>query len=72
MSLLQYLETLLSTLCTLIVRSSLPEEFLKKGVLKNFTKFTGKHLRRGLFCNEVARSWPATSLHAVCDRGTFL
>ena len=26
----------------------------KKGVLKNFTKFTGKHLRQSLFFNKVA------------------
>ena len=26
-------------------RSSSPEVFFKKGVLKNFAKFTGKHLR---------------------------
>ena len=25
-----------------------------KGVLRNFAKFTGKHLRQGLFCNKVA------------------
>ena len=31
-------------------RSSLPEVFCKKGVLRNFAKFTGKHL------------WPATLL----------
>ena len=30
-------------------RSSRPEVFCKKGVLKNFTKFTGKHLCQGLF-----------------------
>ena len=35
-------------------RSSLPEVFCKKGVLKNFTKFTGKHLCQNLFFNKVA------------------
>ena len=29
-------------------RSSRPEEFCKKGVLRNFTKFTGKHLCQSL------------------------
>ena len=29
--------------------SSHPEVFYKKGVLKNFSKFTGKHLRQSLF-----------------------
>ena len=30
------------------VRSSRPEVFYKKGVLKNFAKFTGKHLCQAL------------------------
>ena len=30
-------------------RSSRPEVFCKKGVLRNFVKFTGKHLCQGLF-----------------------
>ena len=34
-------------------RSSLPEVFCKKGVLINFTKFTGKHLCQSLFFNKV-------------------
>ena len=33
-------------------RSSRPEAFCKKGVLKNFAKFTGKHLRQSLFFNK--------------------
>ena len=35
-------------------RSSRPEVFCKKGVLRNFTKFTGKHLRQSLFFSKVA------------------
>ena len=35
-------------------RSSRPEVFCKKGVLRNFTKFTGKHLYQSLFFNKVA------------------
>ena len=31
-------------------RSSHPEVFCKKGVLRNFAKFTGKHLRRVFSC----------------------
>ena len=27
---------------------------MKQGVLRNFTKFTGKHLRQSLFLNKVA------------------
>ena len=33
---------------------------MKKGVLRKLTKFTGKHLRQGLFFNEVAGFRPAT------------
>ena len=32
-----------------IFRSSCPEVFCKKGVLKNFVKLTAKHMRRSLF-----------------------
>ena len=35
-------------------RSSRPEVFCKKGTLRNFTKFTGKHLCQRLFSNKVA------------------
>ena len=35
-------------------RSSRPEVFCKKGVLRSFAKFTGKHLCQGLFFNKVA------------------
>ena len=35
-------------------RSSIPEAFCKKGVLRNFTKSTGKHLWQSLFFNKVA------------------
>ena len=31
-----------------------PEVFCKKGVLRNFAKFTGKHQRQSLFFNKVA------------------
>ena len=36
-------------------RSSRPETFCKKGVLKNFTKFTGEHLHQGLFFNFIKK-----------------
>ena len=39
-----------------------PEVFYKKGVLKNFIKFTGKHLCRGLFFNKVENLRLATLL----------
>ena len=43
-------------------RSSRPEVFCKKGALRNFTKFTGKHLCQSLFSNKVAGLRPATLL----------
>ena len=35
-------------------RSSRSEVFCKKGVLRNFAKFVGKHLCQSLFFNKVA------------------
>ena len=35
-------------------RSSRPDVFCEKGVVKNFAKFTGKHLCLSLFFNKVA------------------
>ena len=35
-------------------RSSRPDAFCQKGVLRNFAKFTGKHLCQSLFFNKVA------------------
>ena len=45
------------------IRSSRPEVFCKKGVLTNFTKFTGKHLSQSLFFNKVRvlRHFPVNS-----------
>ena len=43
-------------------RSSRPEVFCKKGDLRNFVKFTGKHLCQSLFFNKVAGLRPATLL----------
>ena len=39
-----------------------PEMFCEKGVLRNFTKFTRKHLCQSLFFNKVAGPRPATLL----------
>ena len=42
--------------CNILImfsRSSRPEVFCKTGFLKNFTKFTGKHLCQSLFFHEV-------------------
>ena len=38
-----------------VIKSSCPEEFCRKGVLRNFAKFTGKHLRQILFLKK--RLW---------------
>ena len=43
-------------------RSIRPEMFCEKEVLRNFTKFTGKHLRQRLFFNKVAGLRPVTLL----------
>ena len=45
-----------------LCRSSRPEVFCKKGVLKNFTKFTEKHLCQSLFLNKDAALRPVTLL----------
>ena len=41
-------------IATTVSRSSHRRCSITKGVLKNFTKFTGKHLYQSLFFNEVA------------------
>ena len=43
-------------------RSSRPDVFCKKGVLRNFTKFKGKHMCQSLYFNKVAGLSPATLL----------
>ena len=45
-----------------IFRSSRPDVFCEKGVLRNFTKFTAKHLCQSLFFNKVGGLRPATLL----------
>ena len=37
-----------------LFRSSRPEVFCKKGIFKNFAKFTGKHLCQSIFLKKVA------------------
>ena len=58
------------SVCTWRVRSSRPEQLYKKGVLKNPTKFLGKHL--SLFFNKAAGWRPATSLNTESGTGAFL
>ena len=51
-------------------RSIRPEVFCKKGFLRNFAKFTGKHLCQSLFFNKVADlRWlllKESSFHCFC------
>ena len=43
-------------------RSSRPDVFCEKSVLRNFAKFTGRHLCQSLFFNKVAGLRPRTLL----------
>ena len=45
-----------------IIRSSHRRCSIKKGILNNFTKFTGKHLCQGLFLHKIAGLRPAALL----------
>ena len=45
-----------------VIRSSHLRFSMRKCVLRNFAKFTGKHLCQGLFFNKVAGLRPATLL----------
>ena len=58
----QMFDRVLNTHLCLTFRSSRPEVFRKNGVLKNFTKATGKRLCQSLFFNIVAALRPATLL----------
>ena len=49
-----------------------PEVLYKKGVLRNFSKFTGKHLCQSLFFNKVAGFKPASLLKIDSGTGVFL
>ena len=51
-----------SSQCTEPYRSSHQRCSVRKGILRNFAKFTGKHLYRSLFFNRVAGLRPATLL----------
>ena len=54
------------------LRSSRPEVFCKKGALRNFAKFTEKHLCRSLVFNKIAGLSPATLLKRGSGTGVFL
>ena len=50
-------------------RSCRLEVFCRKGVVRNFAKFTGKHLHQILFLKKVAGVRPATLLKRDSDTG---
>ena len=54
-------------------RKQPPEVFYKKGVLKNGTKFTGKHLCQSLFFNNIAELKTQVSSCEFCEifKNTF-
>ena len=54
------------------LRSSRPEVFCKKGAVRNFAKFTEKHLCRSLVFNKIAGLRPATLLKRGSGTGVFL
>ena len=45
---------------------------MRKGVLRNLTKFAGKHLCQGLFFNKVAGLRPVLLLKKDSGTGVFL
>ena len=53
-------------------RSSRPDVFCKKGILKNVVKFTEKHLCHSLFFIKVAGPRPVTLLKKRFGTGVFL
>ena len=54
------------------LRSSHPEVFCKKGVLKNFVKFIAKHLCQSLFFNKILGLRSVTLLRKVSGTGVFM
>ena len=53
------------------IRSSRPEVFCKKGVLRNFAKFTGKHLCQSLFYNKVVGQVFSCEVCEICKNTFF-
>ena len=55
----------------LIFRSSRPEVFCKKGVFKNFTKFTGKHLCQSLYFNIKLQAFHPTKVDQISTKESW-
>ena len=60
------------SLVNIFIQNQSPGCSMKKGVLKNFPKFTGKHLCQSLFFNKVAGLRPATLLKRDSGADVFL
>ena len=54
------------------LQKELPEVFYRKGVLKNFAKFLGKHECRSLFLHEIAGFEPLMLLKRDSGTGVSL
>ena len=52
-------------------RSSRPEVFCRKGVLRNFAKFTGKHLCQSLFFNKETLALVFSCKFCEISKNTF-
>ena len=52
-------------------RTSLPEVLYQKGVLGNFAKFTGKHLRQSLFFNKETLAQMFSCEFCEISKNTF-
>ena len=56
----------------IFLKSRRPEVFCKKGVLRNFAKFTGKHLYQSLFFDKVTEACNFIKIETQvfsCDSG---
>ena len=58
--------------CEVSFQKQPPEVFCEKSILKNFTKFKGKHLCWSLFLINLHASSPATLLKRDSNTGVFL
>ena len=56
---------------TVLLRSIHPEVFYEKSALRNFEKFTGKHLCQSLFFNKVAGLRPVSLLKKTLAQAFF-
>ena len=56
-------------------KSNPPEVFYKKGVIRNFVKFTGKHLCQSQFCeismNTFSYKTPPVAASVIINKGAW-